>query len=135
MPSGTVKVAGGLLFLVAAGAGLFWKFHRTPACSGDGQLMSTLNECQSWGVNAEICKDALAKAKEAATRAAPRSESSIQCEVRFSDCFEAPEGGFYPRPSFCLRPAQTGAQPNEIRYLEYESDRLNRKKTREIRIN
>jgi len=96
--------------------------------------MSTLSECQSWGVSAELCKEALAKARESVARAAPKSDTSVQCEMRFSDCFEAPAGGFYPRAAFCLRPEETGAQPIEIRYLEYESDRLNRKKTREIRV-
>jgi len=57
----------------------------------------------------------------------------FQCEVRFSDCFEAPGGGFSPRPSFCLRPDK-GAEPQEVRYLEYESDRMNRKKTKEVRV-
>jgi len=97
--------------------------------------MSTVSECQSWGVNADMCKEAVAKAREAIVRAgAPQNDNSVQCEMRYADCFEAPTGGFYPRPAFCLRPGTTGAQPNEVRYLEYESDRLNRKKTREIRI-
>jgi hypothetical protein len=135
MQSGAAKLAITLALLIVAGAALFWKFHRTPACSGDGKFMSTVGECQSWGVNTDMCKEAVAKAREAIVRAgAPRNDNSVQCEMRFADCFEAPTGGFYPRPAFCLRPGTTGAQPNEIRYLEYESDRLNRKKTREIRI-
>jgi uncharacterized protein YgiB involved in biofilm formation len=129
-----VKTLIVLLLLLLGGAALFFKFRRIPACSEGGKYMSTISECQSWGVNAELCKEAVAKARDVAARAAPKSETSLQCETRFSDCFEAPGGGFVPRPSFCLNPEATGSQPSEIRYLEYESDRMNRRKTREVRI-
>jgi uncharacterized protein YgiB involved in biofilm formation len=133
MQAPPVKTLIVLLLLILGGAGLFWKFRRTPACSGDGKYMSTLSECRAWNVDPELCKEAIAKAREITARVAPKSESSFKCETRFSDCFEAPDGGFVPRPSFCLRPDK-GAQPSEIRYLEYESDRMNRKKTREVRV-
>ncbi len=119
--------------VVAIGIGSFFALRRTPACEGEGKFMSTETECKAWGVGADVCKTAVAKAREAAARAAPRSENMFACETSFTDCFEAPGGGFYPRPSFCLRP-DAGAAPSEIRYLRYESDRMNRKKTREVRI-
>jgi hypothetical protein len=56
----------------------------------------------------------------------------FQCELRFSDCFQNAAGGFSPRPAFCLR-AESG-DPKEVRYLEYESDRRNRKTTKEVRV-
>jgi uncharacterized protein YgiB involved in biofilm formation len=120
--------------LVAAGFAAFFALRRTPVCSGDGKYMSTQSECQAWGVDAAVCKEAIDKARETTARAAPKTETMFQCELRFSVCFEAPEGGFAPRPSFCLRTTDKGAEPAEIRYLEYESDRMNRKKTREVRI-
>ena len=130
-PIKTLVVA---LILIVGGIGLFWKLRRTPACADDGKYMSTMSECQAWGVDAGVCKEAIAKAREIVARSAPKSESSFQCETRFSDCFEAPGGGFAPQPSFCLKPDAKGAEPSEIRYLEYESDRLNRKKAREVRV-
>ena len=86
----------------------------------------------TWGVDAATCKQAVEKARAVAARAAPKTETMFQCELRFSDCFENPAGGYTPRPAFCLRP---DGQPTEIRYLEYESDRRNRKKTKEVRVN
>jgi uncharacterized protein YgiB involved in biofilm formation len=121
--------------LVAIVLGASFLLRRTPACEGDGKFMSTQSDCQGWGVAAETCAAAIAKAREAAARSAPRSDNLFACETSFSDCFEAASGGFYPRPSFCLRAADKSAAPSEIRYLQYESDRMNRKKTREVRIN
>lgn len=119
--------------VVAAGFSAFYAFRRAPVCSGDGKYMATQTDCQAWGFDAEVCKQAIEKARAVVARAAPKTETMFQCEVRFSDCFEAPGGGFSPRPSFCLRPDK-GADPLEVRYLEYESDRMNRKKTKEVRV-
>ncbi|MGJ0502262.1 MAG: DUF1190 domain-containing protein [Methylocystis sp.] len=119
--------------VVAAGFSAFYAFRRAPVCSGDGKYMVTQTDCQAWGFDAEVCKQAIEKARAVVARAAPKTETMFQCEVRFSDCFEAPGGGFSPRPSFCLRPDK-GAEPLEVRYLEYESDRMNRKKTKEVRV-
>ena len=69
-------------------------------------------------------------------RATPRLSDSIQCETQFTDCFEGPDGGFHPKPSFCLRAsAKEAPEPLEMRYLQYESDRMSRKKTREVPFN
>jgi len=119
--------------VVAAGFSAFYAFRRAPVCSGDGKYMATQTDCQAWGFDAEVCKQAIEKARAVVARAAPKTETMFQCEVRFSDCFEARGGGFSPRPSFCLRPDK-GAEPLEVRYLEYESDRMNRKKTKEVRV-
>lgn len=119
--------------VVAAGFSAFYAFRRAPVCSGDGKYMATQTDCQAWGFDAEVCKQAIEKARAVVARAAPKSSTMFQCEVRYSDCFEAPDGGFSPRPSFCLR-ADKGADPLEVRYLEYESDRMNRKKTKEVRV-
>ncbi len=109
--------------------------RRAPACGGDGKIMSTLSECQAWGFDAATCKAVVQKAREAAVRSAPKMNNSIQCETQFTDCFEAPDGAYYPKPSFCLRGSGKEAlEPKELRYLQYESDRMNRKKTREIPI-
>ena len=116
-----------------AGLSIFVATRRTPACSGDGKIMSTQTECQGWGFDAATCKIAVEKARAIAVRAAPRVDDSIQCETQFTDCFEAPGGDFHPKPSFCLRASAT--EPTELRYLQYESDRMNRKKTREVPIN
>lgn len=118
--------------LVLAGFAAFFALRRTPACSGDGKFMATVGECRAWGVDEAVCKGAVDAARAAAAKAAPKSATMFECEVRFSDCFEAPEGGFVPRPSFCLKSTDKGAQPTQMRYLEYVSDRMNRKKTREI---
>lgn len=93
--------------------------------------MSTQAECQAWGVDQAVCAQAVAKAREALARVGPKTETMFQCELRFSDCFANPGGGYSPRPSFCLK---EGGEPTEIRYLEYESDRRNRKQTKEVRI-
>lgn len=94
--------------------------------------MSTQAECQAWGFESGVCENAVARAREALVGAAPKTETMFQCELRFSDCFENPAGGYSPRPSFCLK---ADGAPTEVRYLEYESDRRNRKQAREVRIN
>ncbi|MGA8169617.1 MAG: DUF1190 domain-containing protein [Methylocystis sp.] len=122
--------------LAVAGLSAFVATRRAPACGGGGKIMSTQGECASWGFDATTCKTAVEKARASAVRATPRLDNSIQCETRFTDCFEAPDGGFHPKPSFCLRQsAQQSAEPLEMRYLEYESDRMSRKKTREVPFN
>jgi len=128
LPLKTIIVVG---LVAAAGTAAFFKYRRVPACSEDGKYMSTVNECQAWGIDTGVCAQAVEKARAAVSRAAPRTETMFQCELRFSDCFENPAGGFSPKPSFCLR---QGGEPTEIRYLEYESDRRNRKKTKEVRV-
>ncbi|QGM46485.1 DUF1190 domain-containing protein [Methylocystis heyeri] len=110
--------------------------RRAPACGGNGKIMSTQTECRAWGFDAELCKTVVEKARAIAMRAAPKMSNSIQCETEFTDCFEAPDGAFYPKPSFCLRgDGKTAQEPTELHYLRYESDRMNRKKTREVPIN
>lgn len=120
-----------LVALAAGGFSFFYARRTTPACAENGKYMSSLSDCQSWGLDAGLCKQAVEKARAVAARAAPKTETMFQCELRFMDCFENPAGGFTPRPAFCLR---GDAEPREIRYLEYEADRRNRKKTKEIRI-
>ncbi|HEY8162760.1 MAG: DUF1190 domain-containing protein [Methylocystis sp.] len=119
------------LALAAAGFSFFYARRTTPACAGDGKFMASLSDCQAWGFDAARCKQAVEKARAVAARAAPKTETLFQCELRFTECFQNPAGGFNPRPAFCLRP---NGEPEEIRYLEYESDRRNRKKTKEVRI-
>jgi len=122
--------------LATAALGAFVATRRTPACGGDGKIMSTQTECVSWGFDAATCKTVVEKARAAAVRATPRLSDSIQCETQFTDCFEAPDGGFHPKPSFCLRAsAKEAPEPLEMRYLQYESDRMSRKKTREVPFN
>jgi hypothetical protein len=123
-----------VVLLVLAGLAAFFALRRTPACSGGAMYMSNVSECKAWGVDEAGCKAAVDTARAVAVRVAPRSESLFACEVRFSDCFEHADGGFYPRPSFCLSAADKSAAPSEVRYLEYVSDRQNRKKTREVPI-
>lgn len=120
-----------LVALAAAGFSFFYARRSTPACSDDGKYMASVADCQTWGLNATLCKQAVEKAHAMAARAAPKTETMFQCELRFSDCIENPAGGFSPRPAFCLR---ADGEPREVRYLEYESDRRNRKKTKEVRI-
>lgn len=120
--------------VIATLAGAVWFFghRRTPACSGDARYMATAQQCRAYGLDAGLCASAVEKARAVAMRAAPRTDASFDCEVRFSECFAGPDGRYTPSPSFCLAPGS--AEPKELRYLEYESDRLNRKKTREVRI-
>ena len=120
------------LAVIAAAGSIFLMKRRVPACSGEGKFMSTRAECQAWGVAPEVCETAIAKARDVLARSAPKMETMFKCELRFSDCFENPAGGFSPRPSFCLK---ADGEPTEIRYLEYESDRRNRKQTKEVRVN
>ncbi|MFY9628788.1 MAG: DUF1190 domain-containing protein [Methylocystis sp.] len=122
--------------IAIAALGAFIATRRTPACGADGKIMSTQSDCQAWGFDAATCKAVVEKARMIAIRAAPRLDNSIQCETQFTDCFEAQDGGFYPKPSFCLRGSgKEASEPTELRYLQYESDRMNRKKTREVPIN
>lgn len=129
-PSLTFVIIAGLATLI--GAVWFFGYRRTPACSGDGRYMATVQQCRAYGLDAGLCASAVEKARALVARVAPQSETSFDCEVRFSECFAGAEGRFTPAPSFCLAPGS--AEPSEVRYLEYESDRLNRKKTREIRV-
>jgi hypothetical protein len=131
MANTPLKIFIAAVALAAAGFSFFYARRTTPVCSEDGKYMSSLTDCQNWGIDAATCKQAVDKARAVAARAAPKTETLFQCELRFSDCFENPAGGFSPRPAFCLRP---GGEPQEIRYLEYEADRRNRKKTKEVRI-
>lgn len=126
-----LKTVVAIVALAAAGSAIFFWKRTVPACAGDGKYMATLSDCQAWGVDASVCKAAVEKARAVAARAAPKTETMFQCELRFTDCFENPASGFSPRPSFCLR---KDGEPTEVRYLEYEADRRNRKKTKEVRI-
>lgn len=130
-PPFKVLIVAGLVAL--AGATWFFAFRRVPACSGDGKYMATASQCRAYGIAADICAEAVAKARALVVRVAPKSESSLACEVLYSECFETPQGGFAPSPSFCLR-ASGSPEPVEVRYLEYVSDRMNRRKTREVRL-
>jgi len=131
MASTPLKIIIVLVALAAAGFSFFYARRSAPACSEEGKYMASVADCQAWGLDAALCKQAVEKARAVAARAAPKTETMFQCELRFSDCFENPAGGFTPRPAFCLR---ADGEPREIRYLEYEADRRNRKKTKEVRI-
>lgn len=120
--------------LVVAGVvALSLSRRRTPACEAEGKYMSSRTECLAFGFSADLCKDAVEKARTAIERSGPKTETMFQCELRFSECFQNGAGSFSPRPAFCLR-ADGGAEPTEVRYLEYESDRRNRKTTKEVRV-
>lgn len=120
--------------LVAAGFSAFYALRRTSVCAGDGKYMASQSDCQAWGVDAAVCKEVIARARQVAARAAPKTDALLPCEMRYSECFQTESGEFAPRPSFCLRMTDKAAEPAEIRYLEYESDRMNRRKTKEVRI-
>lgn len=96
--------------------------------------MSTQSECEAWGIDTATCKESLERAKDAVAKVAPKSDTEFKCELRFSECVALPGGAFAPRPSFCLQKTDKGAQPTQIHYLEYESDRMNRKKAREVPV-
>jgi hypothetical protein len=119
--------------LVAIG-GATWYFalRRTPACLSGGALMATAQQCRALGFDASTCAAAVEKSRALALRAAPKQDTSFACEVLYSDCFAGPDGRYTPSPSFCLAPGAT--EPTEIRYLEYGSDRLKRKKLQEVRL-
>jgi uncharacterized protein YgiB involved in biofilm formation len=129
------KIISGLAVVILGGFAVYYGMRRAPACGGgDGRLVSTQSDCVAQGFDAASCKTAIEKARAIAARAAPKLEKSFDCEVQYSECFEVP-GGFAPRPSFCLRKDdKSAAQPSEVRYLEYVSDRMNRRTTREVRI-
>jgi uncharacterized protein YgiB involved in biofilm formation len=131
MANTPLKLIVALVALAAAGFYFVYARRTAPACSEEGKYMSTLADCQTWGVDAATCKQAVEKARAVAARAAPKTETMFQCELHFTECFENPAGGFSPRPSFCL---SKDGEPKEVRYLEYEADRRNRKKTKEVRI-
>ncbi len=119
--------------VAAVGFSAFYALRgKSPACAQNGKYMSTLSDCRAWGVDQATCAQAVDKARAVAARAAPKVETQFQCELQFTECFENPTGGFSPRPSFCLR---EGAEPTEIRYLEFGSDRRNRRVTKEVSIN
>lgn len=130
-PPFKILLVAGLVAL--AGATWFFVFRRVPACSGDGKYMATASQCRAYGIEARLCAQAIEKARALAARVAPRSESSLACESLYAECFETPQGGFAPAPSFCLR-SSGSSEPVEVRYLEYVSDRMNRRKTHEVRI-
>ena len=119
--------------VAAAGFSAFYALRgKNPACAQNGKYMSTVADCRAWGLDQATCAQAVDKARAVAARAAPKVETQFQCELRYTECFENPTGGFSPRPSFCLR---EGVEPTEIRYLEFESDRRNRRVTKEVPIN
>ncbi|PWB84252.1 MAG: hypothetical protein C3F11_02380 [Methylocystaceae bacterium] len=126
-----ILIAAGLVAL--AGSSWFFVFRRVPACSGDGKYMATAQQCRAYGIDARICAEAVEKARAFVLRVAPKSETSLACELAYAECFETPQGGFAPSPSFCLR-SPGSSDPAEVRYLEYVSDRMNRRKTREVRV-
>jgi hypothetical protein len=127
-----------LLFVAAAslavigGATWYFVLRRTPACAAGGTLMATAQQCRALGFDASVCASAVDKSRTLALRAAPKQDTSFACEVLYSDCFAGPDGRFTPSPSFCLTPGAT--EPTEIRYLEYGSDRLKRKKLQDVRL-
>jgi uncharacterized protein YgiB involved in biofilm formation len=121
--------------LVVAAFAAFVMTRRTPACGGKGQIMSTISECKSWGFGASTCEAVVGKARAIAQRATPGLDNSVKCETQFTDCFKSDDGAYHPIPSFCLQQgATTAAEPTDLHYLEYESDRMNRKKTHEVPI-
>jgi hypothetical protein len=121
--------------LVAAALTAFVMTRRTPACGGKGQIMSTISECKSWGFDASTCEAVVGKARAIAKRVTPALDNSVKCETQFTDCFKADDGAYHPIPSFCLQQGATAAaEPTDLHYLEYESDRMNRKKTHEVPI-
>jgi hypothetical protein len=127
------KFLSGAALLTLGAFAVYYGFRRPATCAGDGLLVATQTGCVALGLDAANCKSAIEKARAVAARAAPRHESSFQCELQYSECFEA-GGSFVPRPSFCLRKDDKTATPSEIRYLEYVSDRQNRRTTKEVRI-
>jgi uncharacterized protein YgiB involved in biofilm formation len=129
-PSITFLIAASVAILI--GATWFFGFRRVPACAGDGKLMATVAQCRASGLDAGVCATAIETARAVALRAAPKAESSFACEVLYAECFAGPDGRYTPSPSFCLAPGAT--EPSEVRYLQYESDRLNRKRAKEVRI-
>lgn len=129
-PSFKFIIAAALVAL--AGATWFFAFRRVPACSGEGKYMATAQQCRAYGLDARLCEAAVEKARALAVRVAPKADTSFACEVLYADCFAGPDGRFTPSPSFCLAPG--ASEPVEVRYLEYASDRLNRKKAHEVRI-
>jgi uncharacterized protein YgiB involved in biofilm formation len=131
MANSPFKIIVLLVALAAAGFSFYYARRTTPVCGEDGKYVTNLNDCQAWGIAADVCKQATEKARALAARAAPKTETKFQCELRFTDCFENPAGGFTPSPSFCLR---ADGEPKEIRYIEYESDRRNRRQTKAVRI-
>jgi uncharacterized protein YgiB involved in biofilm formation len=133
MASSPLKTILIVAAVAAVGFSAFYALRgKNPACAQNGKYMSTIADCRAWGVAQETCAQVVEKARAVAARAAPKVDNQFQCELRFTECFENPTGGFSPRPSFCLR---EGAEPTEIRYLEFDSDRRNRRVTREVPIN
>jgi uncharacterized protein YgiB involved in biofilm formation len=118
--------------VVIGGATWYFVLRRTPACASGGALVATAQQCRGMGFDAAVCAAAVEKARALALRAAPKQDTSFACEVLYSECFAGPDGRFTPSPSFCLAPGAT--EPSEIRYLEYGSDRLKRKKLQEVRL-
>jgi uncharacterized protein YgiB involved in biofilm formation len=131
MVSNQLKYIIVFVALAAVGFAFYYARRTTPVCAEEGKYMASVADCHAWGFDAALCKQAVEKARAVAARAAPKTETMFQCELRFTDCFENPTGGFSPRPAFCLR---ADGEPKEVRFLEYESDRRNRKKTKEVRI-
>ena len=124
-----------LAALAAAALAAFVMTRRAPACGGNGQIMSSVGECKSWGIDFELCKAAVEKARAVAEKATPGFDNSVKCETRFTDCFKAADESYHPLPAFCLKtPATAASEPFDLHYLEYESDRMNRKKTHEVPI-
>jgi uncharacterized protein YgiB involved in biofilm formation len=130
-----VKTLIFIVVLAVAAAAAFFTYRRTPVCAGDAKYMSSLKDCQSYGLDAGLCKDVVEKARVAVARAAPKSTTQTQCELQFSDCFQTADGAYVATPSFCLKTdGKSAAEPSEVRYLAFDSDRLARKKAREVRI-
>jgi uncharacterized protein YgiB involved in biofilm formation len=132
MANSPLKIIALLVALAAVGFSFYYARRTAPACAAGGKFVSSLSDCQAWGFSADACKQAVEKARAVAARAAPKTENQFQCELRFTDCFANPAGGFTPSPAFCLA---ADNEPKEIRYIEYESDRRNRRQTKSVPIN
>lgn len=132
MPRPSLRFIAAICIVIIGGATWFFVLRRTPACLAGGALMATTQQCRALGFDAAVCASAVEKSRALALRAAPKQDTSFACEVLYSECFAGPDGRFTPSPSFCLAPGAT--EPTEIRYLEYGSDRLKRKKLQEVRL-
>ncbi|MGZ9115306.1 MAG: hypothetical protein ACXW3V_00025 [Methylocystis sp.] len=45
--------------VAAAGFSAYYAFRRSPVCSADGKYMATQSDCEAWGFNPDVCKQAI----------------------------------------------------------------------------
>ena len=133
MPSNKFLFAA---ILVIAGSPAFVAMRRTPACGGDGKIMSDAKRVRELGASMlATCNASPEKARAAWLCATPSAERLTSMRTKSPTSIEAPDGGFHPKLVVCLRAsAEERPEPSlEMRDPHADPDRMEPQEKREVR--